>query len=77
MIAPSAIAPKQDNPMTGSPYPLPEAMTQFIHCCKDRGVRAEELLELLRLVLDQPLSHQPPGVSPRFPCENRTLTRDG
>jgi len=29
VIAPSAIAPKQDNPMTGSPYPLPEAMTQF------------------------------------------------
>jgi len=29
VIAPSAIAPKQDNPMTGSPYPVPEAMTQF------------------------------------------------
>ena len=29
VIAPSAITPKQDNPMTGSPYPLPDAMTQF------------------------------------------------
>ena len=29
VIAPSAIAPKQDNPMTGSPYPVPDAMTQF------------------------------------------------
>jgi 2,4-dienoyl-CoA reductase-like NADH-dependent reductase (Old Yellow Enzyme family) len=29
VIAPSTITPKQDNPMTGSPYPLPDAMTQF------------------------------------------------
>jgi 2,4-dienoyl-CoA reductase-like NADH-dependent reductase (Old Yellow Enzyme family) len=29
VIAPSAITPKQDNPMTGSPYMLPDAMTQF------------------------------------------------
>ncbi len=29
VIAPSAITPKQDNPMTGSPYTLPDAMTQF------------------------------------------------
>ena len=29
VIAPSAITPKQDNPMTGSPYPLPDVMTQF------------------------------------------------
>jgi 2,4-dienoyl-CoA reductase-like NADH-dependent reductase (Old Yellow Enzyme family) len=29
VIAPSAISPKQDNPMTGSPYPVPDAMTQF------------------------------------------------
>ncbi len=28
-IAPSAITPKQDNPMTGSPYPVPESMSQF------------------------------------------------
>ena len=28
-IAPSALPPKQDNPMTGSPYPVPDAMTQF------------------------------------------------
>ena len=28
-IAPSAIAPKQDNPLTQSPYPVPEAMSQF------------------------------------------------
>lgn len=29
VIAPSAITPKQDNPMTGAPYPVPDAMTQF------------------------------------------------
>ena len=29
VIAPSAISPQQDNPLTGSPYPLPEAMSQF------------------------------------------------
>jgi len=29
VIAPSAITPKQDNPMTGSPYTVPDAMTQF------------------------------------------------
>jgi 2,4-dienoyl-CoA reductase-like NADH-dependent reductase (Old Yellow Enzyme family) len=29
VIAPSAITLKQNNPMTGSPYPLPDAMTQF------------------------------------------------
>lgn len=28
VIAPSAIAPQQDNPLTGQPYPTPEAMTQ-------------------------------------------------
>lgn len=28
-IAPSSVAPTQDNPMTGSPYPEPEAMSQF------------------------------------------------
>jgi 2,4-dienoyl-CoA reductase-like NADH-dependent reductase (Old Yellow Enzyme family) len=28
-IGPSAIAPKQDNPMTGEPYPLPDAMSLF------------------------------------------------
>ena len=27
VIAPSAIAPKQNNPLTGQPYPTPEAMT--------------------------------------------------
>ena len=29
VIAPSAITLEQDNPMTGSPYPVPDAMTQF------------------------------------------------
>ncbi len=29
VIAPSPIAPKQDNPLTGSPYPVPEAMSLF------------------------------------------------
>ena len=28
-IAPSPITPKQDNPMTGAPYPVPEAMSRF------------------------------------------------
>jgi 2,4-dienoyl-CoA reductase-like NADH-dependent reductase (Old Yellow Enzyme family) len=28
-IAPSAIAPRQDNPLTGRPYPVPEAMSRF------------------------------------------------
>jgi len=28
-IAPSSIAPKQDNPLTGSPYPVPDSMSQF------------------------------------------------
>ncbi len=40
----------------------PEAMTQFIFRCRDRGVRGEELLELLRLLSP----YQPPGASPRF-----------
>ena len=29
VIAPSAITPKQDNPMTGAPYPVPDVMSQF------------------------------------------------
>ncbi len=29
VIAPSPIAPSQDNPLTGSPYPLPEQMSRF------------------------------------------------
>jgi len=29
VIAPSAIAPTQDNPLTGAPYPTPEKMSQF------------------------------------------------
>jgi 2,4-dienoyl-CoA reductase-like NADH-dependent reductase (Old Yellow Enzyme family) len=29
VIAPSAITPKQINPMTGEPYPVPDVMTQF------------------------------------------------
>jgi 2,4-dienoyl-CoA reductase-like NADH-dependent reductase (Old Yellow Enzyme family) len=29
VIAPSATTPKQDNPLTGSPYPVPDVMTQF------------------------------------------------
>jgi 2,4-dienoyl-CoA reductase-like NADH-dependent reductase (Old Yellow Enzyme family) len=28
VMGPSPIAPKQDNPMTGAPYPVPEAMNQ-------------------------------------------------
>ncbi len=29
VIAPSAVAPRQDNPLTSSPYPVPEAMSLF------------------------------------------------
>ncbi len=29
IIAPSSITPKQDNPITESPYPVPETMSQF------------------------------------------------
>ena len=29
IVAPSAITPKQDNPMTESPYPMPETMSRF------------------------------------------------
>lgn len=29
IIAPSALAPAQDNPMTGAPYPTPREMTRF------------------------------------------------
>jgi 2,4-dienoyl-CoA reductase-like NADH-dependent reductase (Old Yellow Enzyme family) len=29
VIAPSAITPKQKNPLTGVPYPVPDAMSQF------------------------------------------------
>jgi 2,4-dienoyl-CoA reductase-like NADH-dependent reductase (Old Yellow Enzyme family) len=29
VIAPSPVAPNQDNPMTGEPYPIPDAMTRF------------------------------------------------
>ncbi len=29
VIAPSDIAPKQSNPLTGEPYPVPDIMTQF------------------------------------------------
>ncbi len=28
-IAPSPVAPRQDNPLTGKPYPLPETMSRF------------------------------------------------
>jgi 2,4-dienoyl-CoA reductase-like NADH-dependent reductase (Old Yellow Enzyme family) len=28
-IAPSALAPKQDNPLTGQPYPLPDVISRF------------------------------------------------
>ncbi len=28
-IAPSAVAPRQDNPLTGQPYPTPDAMSHF------------------------------------------------
>ena len=29
LIAPSPVSPEQDNPLTGEPYPVPEAMSQF------------------------------------------------
>jgi 2,4-dienoyl-CoA reductase-like NADH-dependent reductase (Old Yellow Enzyme family) len=29
VIAPSAVTPKQNNPMTGEPYPVPDVMSQF------------------------------------------------
>ena len=29
VIAPSAVTPKQTNPMTGEPYPVPDVMSQF------------------------------------------------
>ncbi|MFO7750297.1 MAG: NADH-dependent flavin oxidoreductase [Desulfobacteraceae bacterium] len=29
VIAPSPVAPKQDNPLTGAPYPVPEQMSRF------------------------------------------------
>jgi 2,4-dienoyl-CoA reductase-like NADH-dependent reductase (Old Yellow Enzyme family) len=29
IIAPSAIAPRDDNPLTGKPYPVPDAMSRF------------------------------------------------
>lgn len=29
VIAPSAVPPQQDNPLTGSPYPVPEEMSRF------------------------------------------------
>lgn len=29
VIAPSPVAPRQDNPMTGKPYPVPEQMSRF------------------------------------------------
>lgn len=29
VIAPSAVAPQQENPLTGHPYPLPEEMSRF------------------------------------------------
>ena len=29
VIAPSAVSPQQDNPLTGQPYPIPEAMSRF------------------------------------------------
>ncbi len=29
VIAPSPVAPAQDNPLTGEPYPIPEEMSQF------------------------------------------------
>ncbi|MFC1516606.1 NADH-dependent flavin oxidoreductase [Thermodesulfobacteriota bacterium] len=29
VVAPSAITPKQDNPMTGAPYPVPDVISKF------------------------------------------------
>ena len=37
----------------------PEALTQFIFRCRDRGVRVEELLECLRIVSDGPVDRFP------------------
>ncbi len=39
----------------------PESLTQFIFRCKDRGVRVEQLLDMLQSVV-----HQPQGASPRL-----------
>ncbi len=37
----------------------PEALTQFIFCCRDRGVRVEELLDCLRIVSGVPVDRYP------------------
>ncbi len=37
----------------------PEALTQFIFRCRDRGVRVEELLDCLRIVGDGPVDRYP------------------
>lgn len=37
----------------------PEALTQFIFRCRDRGVRVEELLDCLRLVSESPADRYP------------------
>ena len=39
----------------------PEAMTQFIFRCRDRGVRVEELLDCLRIVSGGPFDRYPPN----------------
>lgn len=37
----------------------PEALTQFIFRCRDRGVRVEELLDCLRMVSESPVDRYP------------------
>ena len=37
----------------------PEALTQFIFRCRDRGVRVEELLDCLRIVSESPMDRHP------------------
>ena len=37
----------------------PEALTQFIFRCRDRGVRVEELLDCLRIVSESPVDRHP------------------
>jgi serine/threonine protein kinase/formylglycine-generating enzyme required for sulfatase activity len=37
----------------------PEALTQFIFRCRDRGVRVEELLDCWRMVCESPVDHYP------------------
>ncbi len=40
----------------------PEALTQFIFRCRDRGVRVEELLDCLRIVSESPVDRHPRNI---------------